>query len=168
MLAATVSIEPVMPQFRNETLDRVEIEFSEPVSGFDVGDMILTIDGAAGVQRIDLSGVAQLTGVGNQFFTLSNLASLTGDDGDYQLTLDVVNSGIEDAQNQPLTFEGTGLGPELITNGSFASDLSGWSFPNGGVIWQDNGGDGDHPGERCWHGQCTDERNPSPAVGSRT
>ncbi|MCH8044608.1 MAG: hypothetical protein IID44_12920, partial [Planctomycetes bacterium] len=33
MLAATVAIEPVLPQFRNEALDRVEIEFSEAVSG---------------------------------------------------------------------------------------------------------------------------------------
>ena len=119
MLAATVAIEPVLPQFRNEALDRVEIEFSEPVSGFDVGDLILTIDGDAGVQRIDLAGVAQLTNVGNRSFTLRNLASLTGDDGDYQFTLDVINSGIKDAQGQPLAFEGTGLGPECASPAIF-------------------------------------------------
>ena len=159
MLAATVAIEPVLPQFRNEALDRVEIEFSEAVSGFDVGDLILTLDGAAGVQRIDLAGVAQLTDVGNRSFTLSNIASLTGDDGDYQFTLDVVNSGIKDAQGQPLAFEGTGLGPELIANSSFdtagggSNNLAGWLFPNGGVIWQqESPGDGvarvisSHPG----------------------
>ncbi|MCH8045297.1 MAG: lamin tail domain-containing protein, partial [Planctomycetes bacterium] len=151
-LDATVSIAAVAPDPRNTVLDEISIQFSEPISGFDVGDLILTRDGAGGVQTVNLNGVAQLSNVGGQSFTLGNLAGLTTGDGDYQLTLDVVNSGITDAQNQPLVFEGTGFGPELIVNSSFDTDLSGWLFPNGGVIWQDNGGDGEaritslHPG----------------------
>ena len=148
MLAATVlNLGAAVPEVLNEAPSTVEIEFSEAVTGFDKGDLIFTLNGVS----ISLDS-AQLNTLDNRTFSLTNLALLTGAEGEYQLTLDVLASEIVDVASGglPLDSTGFGLGPELITNGSFdtsldggSNDLAGWSVPFGGGVWgEENPGDG--------------------------
>ncbi|MCH8922984.1 MAG: lamin tail domain-containing protein, partial [Planctomycetes bacterium] len=131
LLDAMVSITAVDPDLRNTALNEIAIEFTEPVSGFDTTDLIFSRDGAS----VPLSG-NQLTTANNQSFRLTNLALLTGAEGNYQLTLDVLNSGIS-----PLSLEGLGVtpGPELVENGTFdrIDQLAGWVVSSlDGVRWE--------------------------------
>ena len=71
---------------------------------------------------------------------MTNLASLTGGDGDYQLTLDLFNFPIFTVANgERVSIDDFGLGPNLVENGSFdeagggSNNLDGWTHGSVGV-----------------------------------
>src|SRR5205085_5473518 len=69
------------------------VTFSEPVTGFDRGDLALTRDGGA-----DLLTAAQTLSSpdGGRTWTLGNLDGITGVAGSYALTLVATGSGVAD------------------------------------------------------------------------
>ncbi len=96
LTAPRPAIGPVTPAPRNTPLASIGITFSEPVTGLDLGDIALTLNGTP----VSLAG-ATLTGSGDNY-TLANLAGLTGAEGDYGLTLNPAGSGIADAAGNEL------------------------------------------------------------------
>lgn len=95
--APTVAIAPVSPSPRTIPVDTVTIAFSEPVSGFDLSDLVLTRNG----NPVVLSGVS-LNTTDQQNFTLSGLSSLTRRAGTYAITL-TAPGGITDGNGNALT-----------------------------------------------------------------
>jgi hypothetical protein len=91
------TVTPVAPALRNAPVTSVAIGFSEAVTGFDLGDITLTLNGAP----VSLAG-ATLTGSGNSY-TLGNLTGLTAAEGEYVLTLNPAGSGITDAAGNEMT-----------------------------------------------------------------
>ncbi|MDP6047728.1 MAG: Ig-like domain-containing protein [Phycisphaerae bacterium] len=88
----------VAPDPRTDAVDQIDIVFTEAVTGFDIGDLTLVLDGGA-----DLLGGAQtLTTSDNVTWTLGGLTSLTGAVGAYTLTLNATGAGIENAVLTPL------------------------------------------------------------------
>ncbi len=86
------NILDVAPDPRMVPVDRIDIVFSEAVTGFDVGDLSLTRDGAENL----LTGAASLTTANQVTWTLSGLTDLTAAAGTYVLTLRATGAGIED------------------------------------------------------------------------
>jgi hypothetical protein len=80
---ATVHIVDVAPDPRSSAVDQISIEFSEPVSGFQVSDLRLTRDGGANL----LTTSQTLATVDNATWILGNLATLTNSPGTYLLSL---------------------------------------------------------------------------------
>ena len=98
-IAPTVSITAVTPDPINSAVNSIEIVFSEAVTGFDLADLTLARDGGGNL----LTGSQTLSsGDGGVTFTLGNLSGLTGNDGDYVLTLTDAASGIQDAAGNAL------------------------------------------------------------------
>ncbi len=95
----SASAVPVSPNPRNTAVDSLVIKFSEPVMNFGFNDLVLSRDG--GSNLLAASG-ATLADNGNGTWTLGNLTSLTGVDGDYQLVLNRTGSGITDATGNAL------------------------------------------------------------------
>ncbi|MEB3356695.1 MAG: Ig-like domain-containing protein [Synechococcales bacterium] len=80
--APSADIEQVNQPLRDRGLDRLEIQFTEVVSNFDLSDFQLVRDGVL----LPLDG-ASLTSIDGQTWTLGNLATFTGASGRYSLTL---------------------------------------------------------------------------------
>jgi hypothetical protein len=95
----TVTITPVVPNASFGPTNTISIVFSEPVSGPDKGDLVLTHRGVV----VPLTAAQLLTTTDNQTWTLTNLAPLTGQPGKYELSLQAVGSGIDDAAANSLT-----------------------------------------------------------------
>jgi|GEM_PF-872123 len=93
-----VQIMPVAPDPRNTAVDTITIVFSEPVTGFDLGDLHLSRDGGPNL----LTPAQTLATTDNTTFTLGNLAGLTGVSGSYTLRLTAAGSGIKDLDDNPL------------------------------------------------------------------
>ncbi len=93
----TVTIATVAPSPRMTALDSLAITFSEPVQGFDLGDLSLTRDGVA----VSLTGATLISG-NNTSFTLGNLNAMTAAQGHYVLSLRADGSGITDLAGNPL------------------------------------------------------------------
>jgi trimeric autotransporter adhesin len=91
------AIGPINPNMRNTPVDSIPITFSEPVTGFDLSDLSLTLNGVS----VSLSG-ATLTTNDNTTFTLGNLGGLTTAEGTYVLNLPAAGSGIVDADQIPM------------------------------------------------------------------
>ena len=70
--APTVSIAAVAPNLRVTPVGSIAIQFSEPVAGFDLADLQLTLGGVS----LPLNG-ATLTTTDQQNWTLGNLAAIT-------------------------------------------------------------------------------------------
>ncbi|MDB5391826.1 MAG: hypothetical protein JWM11_7472, partial [Planctomycetaceae bacterium] len=85
-------IAPVSPDPRYTPVSSVNIVFQERVSGFLLSDLSLTHDGGQNL----LSGTQTLTTVDNITYTLGNLTGITGNLGDYVLSLQPANSSIQD------------------------------------------------------------------------
>jgi hypothetical protein len=85
----TANIAAVAPTPRITPVNSIAITFSEPVTGFDIADLLLARDGVT----VSLTG-ATLTTTDQQHWTLGNLSALTTATGDYQLTLTASGSGI--------------------------------------------------------------------------
>jgi len=99
ILQAFVSdIIDVTPDPRTDAVDEVQIVFSEEVTGFDIGDLTLSLDGGADL----LTGTQSLTTGDNISWTLGGLAPITAAAGAYTLTLTAVGSGIENLLSEAL------------------------------------------------------------------
>ena len=96
-LAPTVSITAVSPNPRNTAVSSLAITFSEPVSNFTLANLQLSNDG--GSNQLATAG-AQLTSSDSIHWTLSNLASVTGTNGNFALTL--LPAGITDTAGNAL------------------------------------------------------------------
>jgi autotransporter-associated beta strand protein len=83
---------------RNTPLNSLSFAFSEPVSGFSVQNLQLTLNGIS----LPLDG-ATLTTSDNQNWTLGNLSSLTGAPGTYNLTVSAAGWGVVDAGGNTLS-----------------------------------------------------------------
>jgi len=94
--APTVDILDVTPDMRQISVGLVTFEFSEPVTGFDVGDVIVRRDGdpifAPHLQLVPLSTTRY--GV--------DLSRITTISGTYRVTLDHATAGIRDASGNLL------------------------------------------------------------------
>jgi hypothetical protein len=101
----TVSFAAVTPDPRNRAVESLTLVFSKPVVGLDRSDFRLTRNGGANLLTADqtLSTTDQTT------FTLGGLASLTGAEGHYEVTLVATGSGIADAA-------GSGLANDAVTD----------------------------------------------------
>jgi len=103
----TATISEVTPDPRNSSVDSVTIVFDESVSGFGIDDLVLTRDAGSGPSSNLLTGSESLNTSDNTTFTLSGLSSLTGEEGDYQLTLSASGSNILDAASNFLSGDST-------------------------------------------------------------
>ena len=92
------AVVPVVPDPRTRGVDRLTLEFSEPVVGFDLSDLTLTRDGGENLLTADqiLASADGLT------WNLDNLQPLTSVSGDYVLRLTAAGSGIADRAGNPL------------------------------------------------------------------
>ena len=95
----TATISDVSPSPRNSAVRQVQILFSEPVVGLDVGDLALRRDGGDDL----LTGGESLHTSDAIAWTLAGLDAATGAaGGTYVLTLTASASGITDAVGNPL------------------------------------------------------------------
>ncbi|MDP6636269.1 MAG: lamin tail domain-containing protein [Phycisphaerae bacterium] len=91
----------VSPDPHNSAVSTIDIAFSEPITGLDIGDLSLTRDGGG-----NLLGPAQsVTTSDNITWTLDGLSTLTADSGIYTLTLISAGSNIQNAALQPLSID---------------------------------------------------------------
>lgn len=99
-----VKITPVSPDPTTVAVDSVEIVFSEPVIGFDLGDLILDqqYDGLGNL----LTGGESLASGNGRTYLLSGLAPLTSAEATYVLSLNAATSGITDAAGNGLAING--------------------------------------------------------------
>ncbi len=91
----TVSVQSVAPQ--TAPISSLSITFSEPVFGFSVQSLQLTLNASS----LPLEA-ATLSTTDNQHWTLGNLSGLTGTAGTYNLTVTAAGWGITDAFGDPL------------------------------------------------------------------
>jgi PA14 domain/Pectate lyase superfamily protein/Bacterial Ig-like domain len=95
-IAPTVTLGEVSPDPRTTPVVSLPINFSEPVSGVDVGDFELTLNGV----NVDLSA-ATLSGTGASY-SLDGLTIPTTAVGLYSLTLRSTSNGISDTSGNAL------------------------------------------------------------------
>jgi CSLREA domain-containing protein len=101
--ALSVTITPVAPDPRNTSVSSIQIVFNKAVTGFDLPDLTLKLNGGANL----LTGAQTLTSGDNITWTLGNLSGLTGTAGTYVLKLTASGSNIKDAANNSLTADAT-------------------------------------------------------------
>ena len=101
--ALSVTITAVSPDPRNTSVSSIQIVFNKAVTGFDLPDLTLKLNGGANL----LTGAQTLTSGDNITWTLGNLSGLTGTSGTYVLKLTASGSNIKDAANNPLTSDAT-------------------------------------------------------------
>ena len=94
-------ISEVIPDPSSTSIGEVTINFSEPVTGVDVADFELTLDGTA----VDLS-VLTVSEVSPDEYTL-DLSTVTTVEGSYELALIAADSGIESLNGVPLVDDTT-------------------------------------------------------------
>ncbi len=92
----TVAITPISPNPRNSAVDAMTITFSEPVNGFSLANLQLSLAGGPNL----LTAAQTLTSADNTTWMLGNLAALTAGSGNYSLTLSP--GGIEDVVGNAL------------------------------------------------------------------
>ncbi|MCY2994716.1 MAG: cohesin domain-containing protein [Planctomycetota bacterium] len=114
--APTADIVNVTPDPQNTAVSAIQIVFSEPISGFDLADIVLTCDGGSNL----LTAAQTLTTIDSLTWTLANLSGVTGVSGSYRLQLTAAGSGIRDAAGNAL--------------GGDASDA--WTTLVVGLTWQ--------------------------------
>src|SRR5262249_21036769 len=91
----------VTPDPRGTPVSQISIVFSDPVTGFDLGDLRLTRDGGSNL----LTGAETLSSTDGVAWTLSGIAGLTGAQGNYQLALVASGSGIQGPDSNPLVVD---------------------------------------------------------------
>ena len=116
------NIVDVTPDPRNTPVSSIDIGFTEPVGGFDRGDLVLAVG-----QSDNLLGPAHdLSSPDNQHFTLnSDLAGVTNVGGRYHLTLVGAGSGIADAAGNQLV-------GDAVDSWLFGPGIPVFTGPNGG------------------------------------
>jgi len=137
-VAPIADVVDVTPDPRSAPVDEIEIVFSEPVSGFDLGDLSLTLDGGG-----NLLTAEALSSPDNITWTLGGLAGLTDADGTYTLTLTAAGSGIQDAAGNPLAGDASDV---WVMN----TQMVGWVAFNDHVA-----GPGTHPNATTYAGNGT-------------
>ena len=105
----TADVVDLSPDPANASIAAATVTFSEDVSGVGIDDFELLLNGVV----VDLSGLV-VSEVAPDEYSLP-LSTVTGAEGDYQLTLISANSGIVDAVGNPLLVDATD---------SFATDLT--------------------------------------------
>ena len=91
-------ILPVDPEERTEPIESLTIIFTQPVTGFDKGDLQLTRDGTP----VSLDG-KPLTSTDGIVWTISGLRAATAALGEYELVLNATGSGITTATGELLS-----------------------------------------------------------------
>jgi len=91
----------VAPDPRRTPVGQIEIVFSEAVTGFEVGDLILSRDGGGNL----LLGTEPLTSDDGATWILAGLEGLTATAGTYTLTLPAATSGIVNAAQILLEYD---------------------------------------------------------------
>ncbi|MCE9630385.1 MAG: hypothetical protein K8S94_06670 [Planctomycetia bacterium] len=120
-----------LPSLTNTPLSTVDLTFNEPVSGVDLTDFTLTLDGVSVGRLSTLSGVSLTPTSGpSATYTIAGLAPFTGIAGRYTLQLVATGSGITDvAGNALLAAANTNwtldLTPPTATLGPVATIVSG-------------------------------------------
>ena len=94
----TVQIAAVDPNPRSTPVDNVGITFSTSVSGFDLSDLALTLNGGSNL----LTDAQTLVTTDQIHWTLGNLTDLTTVAGTYVLSLKANGSGIADSAGNAL------------------------------------------------------------------
>ncbi|MGE5609826.1 MAG: hypothetical protein ACM359_11265, partial [Bacillota bacterium] len=97
-LPPTVTIAAVQPDPRQAPIDSITLTFSEPITGFDLADLVLSRNGGSNL----LTSAQTLTTSDGLTWTLGNLSALTFLEGSYTLKLNGPTSGIRDLANLPL------------------------------------------------------------------
>lgn len=100
MLAVDADITDVSPDPRTSAVDTIEIVFTEEVTGFDIGDLMLTEAGDPSTNLLDGSGASLSTSDNTTFDLNGSLGSLNTADGTYTLTLVAAGSDIEAVSDQ--------------------------------------------------------------------
>ncbi|MFO0899955.1 MAG: hypothetical protein U0836_21190 [Pirellulales bacterium] len=114
-----VTLGSVEPTNRNQPLAGLAIEFTAPVSGFDLADLSLSRDGGPNL----LTAGQTLTTIDHQRWWLGNLWDLTAVAGAYQLQLSAAGAGITTAPAIPL-LEGAGASWTLDGQGPQVTSIS--------------------------------------------
>jgi len=96
--APTASVVPVAPDPNPEAVDSIAINFTEAVSGLDLTHFSLSRDGGANL----LTGAQTVTSGNGINWSVSNLASLTGAAGLYDLLLSAGGAPITDSAGNAL------------------------------------------------------------------
>jgi hypothetical protein len=93
--APVMTITPVTPDPRKSTVNAIGISFDRPVSGFDVADLQLKLNGGSNRLTFATSSPV-LTNVGgsNQYFLLEHITNTTMWYGNYSLTFTASGSGV--------------------------------------------------------------------------
>jgi hypothetical protein len=99
------TIVPVSPNPRSNPVSVIDIDFNEPVNGFGLSDLILTLNGGANLITTNQT----LSTTNDEDFVLGNLSSITAAFGSYVLALKATGSGI------------TGSGGDALANGASTS-----------------------------------------------
>ena len=122
-VAPTAAISEVTPDPRSSVVEDVTIAFSEGVSGVDISDFALTLEG----NPVDLTGLT-VNEVATDEYTI-DLSTVTDDEGGYELTLVAAGSGIENVGGVSLAADATDSFVVDTTSptGSIATILSGTS-----------------------------------------
>jgi len=94
----TAGITAVDPDPQTTSVNQLSIQFSEAVTGFDLADLSLVVDGGENL----LTGAETLTSGDNVTWVLGNLSGVTTSSGTYDLTLAAAGSSIQDAAGNPL------------------------------------------------------------------
>jgi hypothetical protein len=102
--APTATIVAVSPNPRTNPVTSIDINFNEPVTGFTLADLDLTING---LTTNLLTNNQTLTSTDGQNYVLNNLAPITAGYGYYQLTLSPSPSQISASNGQKLTTSAT-------------------------------------------------------------
>ena len=97
--AVEVFIFDVLPDPTDEPVESIAISFSQPVTGFELDDLQLRRNGSNNL--LDL-GTATLQSDDGIHWTLANLTSMTELGGQYVLTLDADQAGINGLTGTPL------------------------------------------------------------------
>lgn len=107
--AATVNVVGGTP--RNTAASQVTIIFSGPVTGFDLGDLRLSLNGGSDL----ITGGESLTTSDSITWTLSGLAGLTGLPGTYTLTIGAAGAQVQDVAGNPLAGDAVGTWVMIVT-----------------------------------------------------
>ncbi|MEQ9410078.1 MAG: Ig-like domain-containing protein [Fuerstiella sp.] len=98
-IAPTVTVSGTTPSPRNSSLGLVTFDFDQDVSGFDIADLTLSLDG----DPVDLSGLS-ITAVSGAQYTV-DLSTMTSAAGSYDLQLTAEGSGIRDGAGNLLAVD---------------------------------------------------------------
>lgn len=96
-VSPTASLVPSAPGTTATPVSSVTIAFSKVVTGFDLGDLALALNGVA----VSLAA-ATLTSSDNKTFVLGNLLGVTSTSGTYGLTLTAGTAGIADTSGNAM------------------------------------------------------------------